>query len=346
MTDQAMRRGRKENGNFKKSGLRILLYFYLVLILFLLLTVATYSWFSLSKLNRVSNISLYVNAPVGMQIARSHDAQDWGQQISWAELVPETSPLRPVTWSDANQRFYAAVYGMDGRMTGEWRPLSDERNANRSNYDGYYCVATFYGKTDERVKVSLAPAVATEDGRSGSGTYLIGRTLWDSGEISHYNGGFGAENAVRVGIQITRLDENGDPVAEAPLFYIYEPNSNAHADYSKGYVNTPSIDGSDTLVPESRLITQDQTLWMEADPVERGVVIYQFGAFTSDTELFIMEADETVRIRLYIWLEGQDVDCTNLINKAQIMANIQFVSVSAPQSGMEPMETESDERND
>lgn len=335
MIDRSARKMRREK--FKKSKLGIWLYFYLVLFLFMILTVASYSWFSLSKLNRVSNLSLYVNAPVGMQIALSPDDEDWGQQVSWQDMLSEMSPLRPVTWSEANQRFYAAVYGVDGRMTGEWRPLSDDRNANRSSFDSYYCFATFYGKTDERVRVSLAPAVATEEGKSGSGTYLIGRTLWDSGKISHYNGGFGAENAVRMGIRVTWLDENNQP-SDKTIFYIYEPNCDAHADYSKGYVNTPSIDGNDTLIPEDRLIKQTQTMWTEADPVERGVVIHEFGNFESEKDLFIMEADETVMIRLYIWLEGQDVDCNNIMNKAQIMANVQFTAITEHRPGMDPIE--------
>ena len=48
---------------------------------------------------------------------------------------------------------------MDGRLNGEWEPLSDERNANRNDDDGYYCIATFYATSDDTMKVSLTPAV-------------------------------------------------------------------------------------------------------------------------------------------------------------------------------------------
>lgn len=317
------------------------MYFYLVLVLLILLTAASYSWFSLSKLNRVSNLSLYVNAPVGMRIAASPDAEEWGQQLAYQDLVSESSPLRPVTWSEKDQKFYAAAYNFSGQLTGEWHPLTDELNSNGSR-DSYYCVATFYGKTDERVKVSLAPAAAAEEGKSGTGTYLIGKTLWDSENIANYNGGFGAETAVRIGFRITKLDKSFSPLDEPTLFYIYEPNSNFHADSSEGYVTTPSIDGTDSLVPHARLITQDATVWKESVPVEKGVVIHQFGEFNGETDLFSLETDETVKIQLYIWLEGQDVDCRNAssfaINEAQIMANVQFLAVTDHQSGMQPME--------
>ena len=37
---------------------------------------------------------------------------------------------------------------------------------------------------------------------------------------------------------------------------------------------------------------------------------------------------------LYIWLEGQDADCCNVIADAQITANIQFLAQSYNESGM------------
>lgn len=324
------------------SKSRIMLYFYVLLILLILLTTATYTWFARSKMNRVSNLSIYVNTPVGMEIALSLDGE-WGQQLNWLDMVSETSPLRPVTWSDKDQQFYAAVYGIDGRLTGKWQPLSDERNANRNNYEGYYCIATFYGRTDERVNVSLAPAVAIDGGIDGSGTYLIGKPLWNSETISHDNGGEGAENAVRVGIKITRLNVDGTPTDAIPEFYIFEPNCNTHADGSVGFVNTPSIDGTENLIDADHLITQTSTTWTESYPVENGVQVHSFGEFTTDVDLFTMEKNETVMIQLYVWLEGQDVDCTNAIEAAQIMANIQFKADTNPHSGMVPLPATKDE---
>ena len=58
------------------------------------------------------------------------------------------------------------------------------------------------------------------------------------------------------------------------------------------------------------------------------------GAF----KLFHLDAEEMVRIDLYVWLEGQDVDCINEIHKAQILANIQFSASGEGQSGLVPIE--------
>lgn len=322
-----------DNLNRKKKR-RIILYLYLVLILLILSVGSTFAWFSLTRTPRVSDMSLYVNAPKGMEIALSPDGE-WGQNLTYLDIASETSPLRPVTWSEKNGQFYAAVYGIDGRKTDNWDPLTDDMNANRDDYEGYYCVGSFYARTDERVSVSLAPAVANVEGTGGSGTYLVGTPVWNATRILHDNGGKGAENAVRIGIRITRLGADQMPNPDNSVFYVYEPNADTHNDGSSGYVPTPSIDSDETLVPEDRLFWQTATVWEEVTPVEKGTLSYEFGVFTSPTDLFTMEAGETVMIQIYIWLEGQDIDCTNAIQDAQVSANLQFSATTIPSSGME-----------
>ena len=326
-----------KNTTNSRRGRRIFLYSIMILILLSLFTTATYTWFTISRTPRVSNIGLYVNAPVGMHLAPAPEGAEWVSQLDFAQLVPETSPLRPVTWSDEDQRFYAAQYGPDGRQTGDWHPMTDENNANRDDVYGYYIKATFYATTDANVDVSLTHAVEVEEGVSGSGTYLIGSPVWDSENVLHFNGGNGAETAVRIGLKITPLADM-EPVDEEALFYIYEPNCDTHMDGSTGYVATPSIDGTEALVQEDRLIRQTTTVWQEADPVQRGLVNYQMGEFETPTDLFSLDYGQIVKIDLYVWLEGQDVDCSNRIGReARIMANVQFLAEAGDQSGLEPI---------
>lgn len=322
----------------KKQRWKILFYLYLLIILLSLFTVASYTWFSLSQTPRVSDMYMFINTQSGLELATSPDSEEWVLQLDYRNIVDETAPLRPVTWSEKDQRFYAASYGFDGRLTDQWEPLSDERHANKDNLDGYYVKATFYARSGQDVSVFLSPAVEVDEGVEGSGTYLIGTPVWDAEEIVHSNGGQGAECAVRIGIRITKLDSNGNPLEEESDFYIYEPNSDGHIDGSTGYVPTPSIDGTETLIPEEWMILQTASTWTEAYPVQREVVIKDLGEFTTPVDLFELKADEKARIDIYIWLEGQDVDCTNEISKAQIMASIQFGTETGGGSGLQPIE--------
>lgn len=315
---------------------RIAIYIYMLMILMTLLTVASYTWFSLSQTPRVSDMYMFINSDSGLELSTDPLAEEWVLQLDFRDMVPETAPLRPITWSNDWQKFYAANYGMDGRLLdySYWQALDNNRNANKNNSDGFYTKATFYARTGQDQTVFLSEAVEVDEGINGSGTYVIGTPVWDGQQILHGNGGQGAECAIRIGIRITPVDLSGKPNGERTTFYIYEPNSDTHIDGSAGYVATPSIDGKPTLVPEEQIIRQTASTWKEAYPVQRNVVIHQLGEFVTEPELFSLKAGEMVKIDIYCWLEGQDVDCTNKIQAAQILASIQFRTDTETQSGM------------
>ena len=330
----------KRNKAMKRTT-RIFIYMYVLMVLLSLLVVASYTWFSLSRTPRVSDMYMFINSMSGLEISTDPEAEEWQLQLDFRDMVDVTTPLRPVTWSERYQQFFAAKYGTDGRLmdTARWVALTDSQNANTlARYGGYYIKTTFYARSGQNEKVFLSPAVEVNEGLQGSGTYLIGTPLWDSQQILHNNGGQGAECAVRIGLRITPLDMTGQPNGEPSTFYIYEPNSDLHIDGTTGYVPTPSIDQSETLVPTDRLILQTASTWTEAYPVQRNVVVRELGEFTTDTELFSLAAGEMVMIDLYVWLEGQDIDCTNQINGAQILASIQFDTEVDNQSGLVPIE--------
>lgn len=329
---------------------------YLCLILFPLLCAATYTWFRLSKTPKVSDMEYSVSSGTGMELAFDPQSSDeeWTQFLDFSEVQEQYAPLKPVTWSDENQCFFAAEYGIDGRIIGITRELSDEENANRNDAFGYYIKETFYARTGEPVHVSLTPPTAGVDETEGAGTYLIGTPIWDSESVSHDNGGLGFEYAIRVGIRITKLEEDGVTLGDDSVLYIYEPNCDSHVaageenaplvtitdDVESIEFSTPSIDGTAQLIDEMYLIRQTTSSWSEADPVQRAVVIQEMGEFLTDTWLFDLDADEIAQIDLYIWLEGQDVDCNNLIGqqKAQLFMNFQFSAEAENGSGLETIQ--------
>ncbi len=327
----------------KRKNRRSLVFIYVILLLVLLtlLTVATYTWFSLSRTPRVSDMNMYITTREGLELSADPKSEEWVKQLDFRLIESVTAPLRPITWSQQQQRFVAALYGADGRLTGYnlWTPLSDDFNANRDDVYGYYIKSTFYVRTGVEMDVTLSPAVEVDEGINGSGTYVIGAPLWDAEAVSHNNGGQGAESAIRIGFRITEADANGEVAENAKsTFFIYEPNSDTHIDGSLGYVPTPSIDGAEQLIGSEYLIRQTASTWTETNPVKRNAVIKRLGEFTDTPVLFHIRPGQTIKIDLYVWLEGQDVDCTNQMNAAQIVANIQFAGDAGQQSGLVPIE--------
>ena len=329
---------RKSKSNNK--GKKLFLSFYLLLILFTLITAASYTWFSISQTPKVSDMNLYVNSSSRLELSTDPLAEEWTLRLDLQDLMPASTPLRPVTWVDEEQCFYAAAYGRDGRLQdfSQWEKLSDNRHANKDTIDGYYIKLTFYARATSPVTVTLSPAVEVDEGIHGSGTYVIGAPQWDPEAISHINQGMGSEMAVRLGIRITPTDDSGNPTGEESRFFIYEPNADAHTDGSEGYVATPSVTGSESLIADDFLIRQTASTWTESDPVLKDTVVKDLGDFMDTPVLFALDAGEMVQLDIYIWLEGQDVDCTELIHEAQIMACLQFDANPGGQSGLQPIE--------
>ena len=315
--------------------------FYLVIAILPLLVIATYTWFTLSTTPSVSEMGMSISSGTGMVLAFEPEAaeEEWVQILDFREVLEDMAPLKPITWSEKEQSFYTASFGKDGRISGIGERLSDEANTNSTSSNSYYMKNTCYAKTGTPVKVTLSPAVVSEDGTKGAGTYVIGTPIWDSNKVSHNNGGNGAEYAVRIGINISKLDlETKERIGEN-VFYIYEPNCDGHRHGEPETVSTASIDGTEELIPESRLIRQTTSSWNETYPIQRNVVIRELGDFITDTELFELGIEEMAKIDIYVWLEGQDVDCTNEIGvAAQIFANIQFLAEAIEGGGLEEID--------
>lgn len=323
---------------YRYRGRNITLWLLMILLVLLpLCSVATYTWFSISRTPKVSDMEMTINSNGGLELAWSADADEdgWGQHLAFTDAIPDKTLLTPVTWSEQNGAFYTVSFGHDGRVKDIGTRLSDEKDTN--DRDGHYVKFTLYGRTEEHVDVSLAPAAEMADGTACSGTYLIGPPAWDEQNLRHNDGGDGAQYAVRVGLRITKLSA-ADLSEKGSTFLIYEPNGDGHANGTTGYRPTPSMDGEDTLVPSDRLIVQSTSSFTESDPVLRDTVQYDLGDFEGDTALFELTPDEIAKIEVYIWLEGMDVDCVNAVGRGSVIfANLQFLAESHRHSGMEPI---------
>lgn len=316
---------------------RTIIYLYVLFALLVLLVTATYTWFSLSQTPRVSNMEMYVTSSVGIELAESYDADDeeWGQVLDFQNIIGEETVLQPASWSDSQKSFVTAYYGKDGRtIQNRYILLSDEQNANRNDEHAYYVKGSFYARSDTAVSVSLGEAVEVNEGVNTAGTYVIGTPIWNDQSILHEDGGSGAETAIRLGIRISPVDEfTGREFGESE-FYIYEPNYDVHIDENiEGETITETVDGG-VYEDVAYVIYQTASTWSEAYPVQKDVTVKSLGEFIGDTYLFSLDAESMVKIDLYIWLEGQDVDCTNLINEAQIIANLQLDAEYGGQSGL------------
>lgn len=312
------------------------IYLYMLLIMLLMTSVASYAWFTISRAPKVRDMNMYITSAHGLELSVDPNTGSWGQQVDFwdteelkkfkdAKWNFQKPIIQQITWSDEQEQFFAPVYGYDGRLISffdqypvenryviGWHPLEDKSHANKATWlEGHYIKATVYARSGQITSVTLAP--------TGDNTEVTPKT-YVSGNP---NTGRGPESAVRMGFRMTWMkpDASGrfqeDPDSRSEMF-VYEPNCDVHADGTiNQYIPTDSIDNEPEpgqvkvpqeellpLVPEERLIKQ------KFPSADNGG---QPGEFETNPVLFTLKPGEVVKIEIYLWLEGQDVDCSNIM---------------------------------
>lgn len=316
---------------------KLMLGFLLSVLATVALASASYAWLDISRIPFVTDVSLSLITENAAMIAPDVDGSpgEWDTYLDVSAILENMVPLKPVTY--AGGQFYKVDYGEDGRPAG-LSPISEE-NVNvtypdgdtgtpadlQAERDGWMIAIDYWMKTDGvSTNITLQQPVTTVDGEKGAGTYLIGEPVWNEETISHENGGYGAETMVRIGFESVQTDAEGKAMGEK-RFVIYEPNADIHPDGTYGVMTTESSQGG-SLIDSEHLVLQEATKWKEQEPVLKDALIYEFGEFIKNVPLFKLDGSGMTKIRMYIWMEGQDVDCHNyaMENDTSIVANIQF----------------------
>lgn len=296
----------------------------------------TYAWMSVSRIPFVSDVALSVTTETSFLFCPDEDGKpngEWTNYLDVSALLSDSVVvLRPVTYTPSG--FQKIVYAVDGRTNGVTPVSASDFNVIRGSAAANSSMSENTGmlmKLDLWVQsngiqgdVYLADAVETVDGQMGIGTFAVGAPVWNTSTLSHQNGGYGAEAAVRAGFEATPCDAEYNPTG-ATTFSIYEPNANIHYDGSDGYHATESVNGG-PLIANDRLSVQRASSWSETDPAREDTVIYSAGDFTQTAPLFTLGESSYTRLTIYFWLEGQDGDCiaAAVADSVNIAANLTF----------------------
>lgn len=314
------------------------LYIYMLLVMLLMTSVASYAWFEISRAPKVRDMDMYITSAYGLELSVDPNTGTWGQQVDFwetEELIKfkdtkwnfQKPIIQQITWSEENDQFFAPIYGYDGRLISffdqypeenkyliGWHPLEDKSHANKATWqEGHYIKATVYARSGQITGVTLAP---TEDNPEVTPkTYVSGNP----------NTGRGPETAVRMGFRMTQMkpDASGR-FAEVPdsrsEMFIYEPNCDVHADGTiNKYIPTDSIDNEpnpndptvrDPNEPPIPLVSEDRLIKQKFPSIDNR---NEPGEFETNPVLFTVKPGEVVKIEIYLWLEGQDVDCSNIM---------------------------------
>ena len=282
----------------------------------------TYAWFTTSPTAMVTGMDVNVKAANGIQI--SLDAIQWRSAISGDDIQKFINGKSADVYPNAVNQYPAkdveimpvSTIGKvaDGKMEMFFGKIGDdgllstqvEAEANRTNGGNFVAFDLFINSSfEQNLKLDQVGVLSTV------------------GASTAFNGNENAktETAVRVafislGCAATAEEawELNDATSETAL--IWEPNSDKHA------VGVVDAEGK---APEGKV---------DYDGIKAEFTGKELTALTSEDAAKVTTFDETRdivdlgqginKIRIYIWLEGQDVDCVNQISFGDFVTNLNF----------------------
>ena len=315
--------------------------FFLLLWLFILgisLATSSFAWFTSNRLVSIGLMDVEVRAQNGISI--SSDGTNWKSVLSILDLATaiEEYPaninqlpniLEPVSTignvndglldmyfgNVENDIIYNDIYNIEAIKMQEEHSLFEES-------DKKYLAFDIFLKTNSPIDLYLTS---------------------DSG-VTYKDRSVGIENATRFAFVIEGNTNSNDLSIIQGMktnnnqdVYIWEPNYDTHTEY--GILNAKDVygiditnlsdkviyDGIKAEIPKSTKVTIDKANKINYpnyfDTVR--VSYYTKNGFTDNLKVFSINQGIT-KLRVYMWLEGQDVDCENNASVGEISLSLQF----------------------
>ena len=348
----------EEKKGHKKRAILLLL---LLLITGFLLTTSTYAWFTSNTTVSVNNIQVNVATQNGIQL--SVDGINWKSILSTTDLqgayntygaatnqLPST--LEPVsTAMDLNNDYLKMFYGVvDTNTAGDYILTATDVSTVLDNHNTVE--GTAGGTTGKFVMFDLFFKL---DGTAGTATNIY---MTSSSGIKAEGNDSGIKNASRVAfINLGSLTSDKTSTEVQAITggtdkYLWEPNYDAHtatgvnnavqvykmsADSIKAGTDNTIInyDGinaaisSDENVKLGEANSSHKTSGNKFTTVTPAYTTKESfsGADSAETQqIFNLTAGNITKVRVYFWIEGQDVDCENGASGGNIVLNLQFTT--------------------
>ena len=316
-----------ETNNRRK--LRIVYLTILLIFTFSMFSTTSYAWFTTNRIITIKTIDVHVAASGGIQI--STDGNNWKAIITPDEITEAHSTTYPTSVNqipaslepvssgkqvDTNG-FLKLYYGLtNNTMSGEYtlastRSMEHEGSGAESN--GKFIAFDLFFKADNPVDLYLTKesGVTYKDPETSKG-------IANAFRVAFVNEGNVPDGTNLNTIQALREATDGDA-------YIWEPNYDTHT--VAGVTNARETYEIETTTTNGDRIPYDGIIneFAESDGVtvktakssiypnlfrRVNVDYYTKNGFTENTQAFSLDRGIT-KMRIYVWIEGQDVDCEN-----------------------------------
>ena len=321
----------------RKNNLRYSLLLLLLLLVFLM--VSTYAWFTANQTVTISTLDVNVQTSNGLQI--SADAINWKTILQKADItgasatytssvnqVPdEMQPVSSAGIVDTDTGYMDMYFGtVDALDDGTGYSLASDKEVDTRGAEGRYIAFDIFLRVDQTTPVYLTTAsnIITKEGAADKGL----------------------QNAARVAFIVEgNIADVGDSTGAQALkggttSIIWEPNYDVHT--AAGVANAKEIYGLDTTTTGATQLSYQGIKAEFADT--EGVTLKNTNTFSQyfqtvtptistvkdfDTQQTLLNLKAGItKVRIYMWVEGQDVDCENNASGTDISFNVQITKAT------------------
>lgn len=337
-----MNSNKKKKRNQRKQR-RLLLSLLLLVGTGIFLGTATYAWFTANKTVSVNPIDVNVAAKSGLQI--SADGQNWKSILTTTDITGAKgnytaaknqlpAMLEPVSSAgvmDAGGTMNMYLGEVTSNDTGDW-VLSSTKQTDANGANGSYVAYDIFLRTESEAPIYLT----TNSGVSFKGAADTG-----------------IKNATRVAFVVLGNTTSDDTIPNiqglnngvGSAVTIWEPNADSHTsfgvanardtygidDITAGTGNDPvPYDGIKAEFNSDANITLGNANATQAKDKFQTVTpkIKTDDGFAEYQQLITLSKGIT-KVRIYMWIEGQDVDCENNASGGNISFDLQFSTNSS-----------------
>ena len=327
----------KRNSKKRKKSKKIFIAILMILFTGVILTASTYAWFTANKTVTVSEIDVNVTTSEGLQI--SADAVKWKTVISndditgvtyegsTNQLPGQTASIKPTSTVgeiDTATGFMKMFVGdVTSNASGDYILTATQSIETKSTTTGDFVVFDLFFQTNAAASVYL-----TSNSTVGS----VGTAT-------------GIQNASRVGFVVQGHADVGSDAATIRALksdgtvpaVIWEPNNDVHtAAAVKHAADVYQISTQQAGAPKLAYKGVKKDIYKTANiplnsaeteyfaDVKPNISTTVAGIPKEKYErVFDLEAGVT-KVRIYMWVEGQDVDCEDNASGGSVAYNLQF----------------------
>ena len=333
----------KRNSKKRKKSKKIFIAILMILFTGVILTASTYAWFTANKTVTVSEIDVNVTTSEGLQI--STDASTWKTVISndditgvtypgnTNQLPKETATIKPTSTIgeiDGTTGFMKMFVGtVESNDAGNYILTATKSLETKSTTTGDFVVFDLFFQTNAAATIYLTSSSSVKASKTATG-------IQNAARVGFVVQGHAAAGTDADTIRALKNDGTGSVKA-----IIWEPNNDVHTAAAVKHafdvykINTQQ-EGAPKLAYKGVKANINKAANIPLNPDDASGAADYFADVTPNISttadgiptgkyerVFDLESGVT-KVRIYMWVEGQDVDCEDNASGGAVAYNLQF----------------------